>query len=905
LKSFILQIAYLFLFAIVILTGGCNSQKDNVVSVRMQNLTARYNIIYNARALLETSEKNIEAAYVDDYEQFLSVYKEPTEISSKTESKILDSVIQKTNSIVAEKIKSNYVDDAYFLKGKANYLKGNYFNSYEFFDYVYNTYPEEKELKQASLVWKARAQLQLNNLAKAAIALDSAFKNINTEKKSVPGIYATRAQLYIKSGKETEAIKMLEEALKFEKTKSLKIRWTYLLAQLQQHNDQLNDAYENYAKVIQSNAPFEMAFNASLNRIHIEEKQSGQTGNQIDRFKALLKDNKNKDFIGQIYYYIAQLYQERGDVEAAMKSYNTAIRNSTKNQYQQGLAYLQLAEIYFKNADYKHAKTYYDSTLTVLSPAYPNYELIRLKSNNLDLLANRLQTIAREDTLQMLARLPQADRDLYINSLLIAQSQKLTANTVSALKNPLVRGTAADSKFYFNNAMALSQGYIDFKLRWGNRKLEDNWRRGSKSAAETTNTITGPDTAKTGRGNSADSIALRKSYIDNLPLTPQQLEESNQKIANSYYDIANFYKDILKDNDEAVKTYQELLKRYPGNSLNPAVYYNLYRLYSTSDPAKSAEYRDILVKKYPETTFAKVILDPNYSQKADEKALALSEAYNIIYNLYTEKKYNELINKIAETERVFGPNPFSSQLAYLNSLATGRTRDVSIFEKSLQKIVESYPNDNLVTPLVKQNLEYITANRDAMSKRAYALVDSDPNESQFIEPKKEPVSQPQNVTTSRTIVTAHDITKPSANLPQQQASPSISTPKTVIAKSSIFSLPDTSEYYYVINVLSPGSNLASSRFGIGQFNRSNYSNVKISHQLKEVNKENQLIFVGPFQTRYEAEEYQRSINPLMKDIMKIPATNYNNFIITKDGLNKLSTRSVINDYLEFYSDNNK
>ena len=101
-----------------------------------------------------------------------------------------------------------------------------------------------------------------------------------------------------------------------------------------------------------------------------------------------------------------------------MKSYNTAIRSSTKNQNQKGLAYLQIAEIYFKNGDYKHAKTYYDSTLTVLSPAYSNYELIRLKSSNLDLLADRFQTIAREDTFQMLASLPQADRDLRIDALL-------------------------------------------------------------------------------------------------------------------------------------------------------------------------------------------------------------------------------------------------------------------------------------------------------------------------------------------------------------------------------------------------------------------------------------------------------------------------------------------------------
>ena len=188
-------------------------------------------------------------------------------------------------------------------------------------------------------------------------------------------------------------------------------------------------------------------------------------------------------------------------------------------------------------------------------------------------------------------------------------------------------------------------------------------------------------------------------------------------------------------------------------------------MFSTSDPAKSAEYRDILVKQYPETTFTKVILDPNYSQKADEKALALNQAYNTIYDLYAGEKYNDVITKINETEQQFGPNSLSSQLAYLNSLATGRTQKADIFESSLQQIVKTYPDDKLITLLVKQNLEYIQANRDAMSKRAFAMVDSDPNEAQLIvEPKAEPAKQVPGYCISTG-------NQPCLNAPVQKASP--------------------------------------------------------------------------------------------------------------------------------------
>jgi tetratricopeptide (TPR) repeat protein len=927
LKSSISPSIPFFLLITILFAGGCSSKKDTVVSVGMQNLTARYNILYNAKELINESEKNIETAHIDDYEQLLSVYKEPTTVSSQAEIKNLDSVIRKMNFLVDEKVKSNYVDDAYFLKGKANYLKSSYFNASEFFNYVYNTYKKDKELKQASLAWKARTLLQLNNLPEAGIVLDSALKNISTEKKSVADIYATSAQWYIKSGKIPDAVQTLEKAIRFEKAKSNRIRWTYLLAQLQELNNQNAEAYTNYTKIIKSTAPFEMAFNANLNRINIEETQNAGNSNQLGRLNALLKDNKSKEFIDQIHYRIAGLYQKNGQEEEAIKSLNTSIRNSVKNQNQKGLSYLQIAEIYFKNGDYEHAKIYYDSTLTALAPAYPNYEQIRLKSSNLDLLAKNFLTISSEKTFQALASLSAAQRDHFIDSLFQKQAQLAAGN--SAASNPIFTASAAGGKFYFNNPTALSLGLEDFRKRWGNRKLEDNWRRINKSSAELTSV---PIDANGGSGNflvnttsTIDSMAFRKSYIDNLPLTSAQLDLSNQKIANSYYEIANFYKDVLKDDQGAIKTYLQILNSYPDNSIKAAIYYNLYRLYSTIDPAKSAQYRDMLVKQFPETAFARIIVDPDYSRKADEKSVALNKAYDEIYNLYLDKKYTDVIVKIAESEQRFGKTSFSSQLAYLNSLAVGHTQKLDVLETSLQQIVQAYPDDKLITPLVQQNLEYIKANHDNIAKREVALIDFDPNEPRFVvEPKQEAIIQnptprstpapsaPANIpapVTSQSVTAPPPVAqpnRPAANTPA--TAPNTAAPvaeKPPIPYSAIFSLPDTAEYYYVININAYGVNLSSSRFGVGQFNRSNYSGIKISHQAQNVNRENQLIFVGPFNNRSEVERYQSSITPLLTDIMKIPARAYNSFIITKNGLDKLNSRNLINNYLDFYTSSTK
>lgn len=915
-KSFTSPSLAFCLLIIILFGGGCSSKKDTVASVGMQNLTARYNILYNAKELIKESEKNIETAYIDDYEQLLSVYKEPTAVSGLAETKNLDSVIRKMNFLVDEKVKSNYVDDAYFLKGKANYLKANYFNASEFFNYVYNTYKDEKELKQASLVWKARTLLQLNNLPEAGMALDTALKYITTEKKSVADIYATSAQWYIKKGQIPDAVNSLGKALSLEKSKSNKIRWTYLLAQLQEQNNQMPEAYANYTRILKSTAPFEMAFNANLNRIHIEEEQNAGNSNQLGRLQALLKDNKSKEFIDQIHYRIGGLYLKNGQEEEAIKSFNTSIRSSLKNGNQKGLSYLQIAEIYFKNGDYEHAKTYYDSTLTVLAPAYPNYEQIRLKSSNLDLLANNFLTISKENTYQSLARMPQARRDQYIDSLFQIQLQ-LASGIASANNNIFMASAVTGGKFYFNNPAALSQGLVDFKQKWGNRKLEDNWRRINKTSAEITAL---PVNASGAAGNflvntsgTIDSLAFRKSYMDNIPLTAAQLDVSYQKITNSYYDIANFYKDVLKDDQEAIKTYVQILNNYPENTIKPAIYYNLYRLYSTLDPAKSATYRDMLVNQFPETSFARIIVDPDYSRKADEKSVALNKAYDEVYNLYIAKKYVDVRGKITEVEQKFGKTSFSSQLAYLNALAIGHTQKLDAFENSMQQIVQTYPDDKLITPLVQQNLEYIKANHDNIARREVALIDFDPNEPRFVvEPKTEPVVQmplasktpPNNspVNVPAPAVNQSGTTIPPSNTAALKTEPVVATvEKPAIPYASLFSLPDVSEYYFAINVSAAGLNLSSSRFGLGQFNRSNYPGNKITHQLKGVNRENQLIFVGPFTSRSDAERYQTSINPLLIDIMKIPSNIYNSFIITKSGLDKLDSRNMINNYIDFYN----
>lgn len=727
-------------------------------------------------------------------------------------------------------------------------------------------------------------------------------------------IYASRAQLHIYAKEDAQAITLLEKAIKSGRNKQRKIRLTYLIAQLQEINNLQKDSYLNYTRVVKSNAPFEMAFNAKLSSINLKNKLSGDTSSLTRQIAAMLKDDKNRDFTDQIYFQIANSYADANTIDKAIENYNNAISKSTKNVTQKGLAYLKLAELYFNQTDYVKSKAYYDSTLLALPSIYPDYALIKKKADNLELLADRLSIIARQDTLQMLAALPESDRTNKVNSLVKLEALKIQtriANSKSGgSSSNQMSSTNGDSKFYFNNSIALNQGLSDFKKRWGTRKLEDNWRRSQKTASDIStgaSPFLTPDKdpfqqLKTAE-NAADLDSLRKTLIESIPLNREMKLASDQKISSAMFDIANYYQAVSTDTAQAVKTYEQLLKRFPENSNQLAVYYNLYRLYRSVNPKRSDEYKNILLKKYPESPFAKIILDPEYSQKADEQELAFNLFYNEAYNLYTSKNYADVLKMVEQQIVQSGVKKLSTQLAYLASLALGHLQKLDQLEIAFKNIVESNPDDQLIVPLVKLHLAYIDSNRTSMSNRVFALLDNDSKENTFI---VDPVLEQVVVAKQNTEQKTEPTTTSTPAVPEKEAifeakKKEIKPEATVITE--FFDLDESADHYFVVNISDPSVNLSSSRFGIGQFNRVNLPITVIKHQLKSITNQNQLIFVGPLTGLEAAKNYFNQINPLIRDIMKIPATKYSTFFINKQNLDKISDVETLERYVEFYKKN--
>ncbi|MFC4213279.1 gliding motility protein [Pedobacter lithocola] len=921
-KKFINKTLSPFLFFIsLFFIYGCVANKDTAIDRKMQNLTARYNYIYNSNVLLtEYNEAQLQI-YPDNYEKILPVYLDPEPQTNLTltpgvANKPLDDVIFKGQAIINEKSFSNYIDDAYMLLGKANYLKGNYFIASEYFDYTAKTYSSNLKTFIMAMNWKAKSQMELNNMAYADKILDTMLRAVDQLKKDLPEPLATTAQMRIYQKRNKEAILLLETAIRTADEKQLRIRWQYILAQLQEKENDLQNAFINYTKVENSNAPFEMYFHANLQRIKVRALISGYKVDEDKALLALLKDDKNFDYTDQIYYQVGELFSKEGNFLKAESNYQKSVLNSTKNQTQKALSYLRIADLNFKEfKNYIKAKLYYDSTVMILPKTFPDYDNIAKKANNLQYLSDRYTIISRQDTLQVFAKLPESEREARVKEYLRPKVEVATVANISnlSLNDPTFPNqtlnanpsTGNGNTFYFNNNAAISNGFADFKKRWGNRQLEDNWRQSVRTSAQENNQILAGGNVATGISTVTDpnmqptagQTSVEKQYLDSLPVTPTLLASSNQKIIDAYFEIASFYQQELNDKDEAIKVYLELLRRFPENNHLAAIYYSLYLNYKGSEEGKANEYRQLVLTKFPESNFAKTILDPSYSTRQNDLSKLINTNYNRTFDAYAKKDYRSVINQSNENVKAYPNNDLAPQYAYLKAIAVGRTSKVDALLTEFNLITLLYPNDLIVVPLVKDHLKYINANLEEFKQRPVALIDFDANEPRFVSQAAPVNAKPKPIEN----INAAVVELPKADVVKVEEKPT--EIKTDNAKpASIFSAATSNTYYYVIDVADASLTLSSSRFGIGQFNRGNYPDNDLAHKLVELN-DDQLIYVTSFVDLEDAKIYEASINGQLKNIMKVPATKYKSFIISKENFEKLSDRNRINEYLEFYKNN--
>ncbi len=733
------------------MANSCSTKKNSFTRRVYHNLTGHYNMFWNGRESYREGVAQLNKTVKDNYTDIIRVYNYGTEAEAQSLNPFMDKAIEKASVNIQRhsmffnrKEYVRWIDDSYFLIGMSYFYKQDYNKSRRTFEFISNEY-KNNDIRFDALLWMGNSYVQQKKFKRAETALDNLKNEINKNpevsqnvQKALPLV---RADLYIMQKKFGTAKEQLQEALYFNQKKNTEARVRFILGQIYQSEGELYKASEYYTRVIKMNPPYEMAFNATINLAQSYDARYGMDSKSIVRnLEKMLKEDKNKDYLDQIYYALSDIAIKDSLDTLAVHYLKLSVATSKKNNYQKASSSLKLGDIYFEIPNYKLSQAYYDTAMQVLPKDYPDYNKIKDRTTYLTDLVTNLIVVETEDSLQRLVAMSEEDRNQIIDKIIAdlkeqEEKQKeldelqLAMSQNNSGGSSQIGGPMGSGGWYFYNSTAISYGMAEFKKKWGNRKLEDNWRLSNKQPVFEPKEI--ELTEETDSLSTDSTIVVsndphdRNYYLQNLPFTEEKIALSDSLIENALYNLGFIYKDKLEDEDKAIETFDTLLARFPEGKYLLEVYYQLNRLYTKKENSvKAKEYEDLIVQNFPDSDYAKLLLDPNYFKELEAQKNLASTLYAETYDHFQSGRYFTVYSNSNRALKDFkGPPEILSKFEYLRALSLGKIEVVDSLQAALEQLVAKYP-DSEVTPLAQNILNYLKNPGDTLTtKEAEEIID--------------------------------------------------------------------------------------------------------------------------------------------------------------------------------------
>ena len=711
---------------------ACSTKKNTFLRRAYHNLSAHYNTYWNGNESLKDGVADLKTSVRDNYGKILLVTNYGTQAEASKLNPAMDRAIAKASLVIQrhsmyfnkrERVK--WIDDSYMLIGKAYFYKHDYSGAKRTFDYVMRQY-SYNPIQFDAMLWQARNYIQLKQYSDAGAMLDLLKSKTETEKvpfsvlKQIPLVYA---DYYILQKNYPPAKEYLFKGIELNRSKKLRARLYFILAQLAELEKNQVRATEYYTKVLKASPTYEMAFNARINMASSFDASTADVRSIEKALMKMLKELKNKDFRDQIYYALSQVaFKEKNDT-LGINYLKLSVASSVKNDFQKTTSALKLADLYFSRQNYRMAQAYYDSTMQFLPKDYPNYDELTEKTLTLTDLVKNLEIVQTEDSLQKLAALPEAELtkriDKIIDDIRKAEALKKREEARQQAEASVgigggIYGKSADNLnsigggggWYFYNTSAKTYGFTEFLKKWGRRKLEDNWRLSNKRPVytdEAENTGGGTDSTQVNeKGDSTKMLSTdphsRKTYMQNIPLTADMMKTSNERISDALFNLGFIYSESLGDIPKSTASFEELLRRYPADSNALKACYQLYVIYKAKpDPDKAEFYRKKIVDNYPESDYARIITDPNYNVELQAKRNRASTLYSETYRAFTKEQYKTVIIYSNDAIANYKDVELLPKFEYLRAISLGKTVSPDTMLVELNKMVNTYPSADVTT----------------------------------------------------------------------------------------------------------------------------------------------------------------------------------------------------------------
>ena len=739
------------------------SKKFTLFRKFIQNNVTHYNFYFNANNKLNGVIERAKMAQKDNYSELLSFY--PYSLDNTVSQQIeLDSVIYKaTGGILLHDLRNDWIDNLYLLIGKAYYFRKEFDSAAMTFQFInYNLFPRKKNEEESrvvggnkevgepfsiadkekrniiqkavtkppsrneSLIWLARTFTEQNQYGQAAGLINILKEDPNLPKRLQDDLSEVEAYWFYSQQHYDSAAVYLEKALSNAPTKSDKARWEYLVGQLYEMSGKGALASKYYRKSSKHTADPVMDIYARLNdaKLFKEEGNIKELQESIAKLLKMAKRDRYVSYRDIIYYSTAQLSLQVPDTINGVSYFKNSIKYSVEDKGYKSRSFLQLADLAYNTRDYKNASYYYDSIFVddIPKSEIPTYDIAE-RQTILKRLVGDLLSIEIEDSLQRIAAMTPEKRDELLNDLVKkynkTSGQKeetdFAGKTLITFNNkneqPDLFPTTQKGDWYFYNSSLRTKGFNEFKSKWGKRANIDNWRTVAKSGTDIDNHGM-VNSGQTDSLNLIENTKFNNSYeglLSKIPLTPAQLDSSNDRIAQSLLSMADIFKFELQDYEQAINIYDIYLQRFPKSDVESDVYLGLYYCYTKLGNKERADYyKSLLTTNFTNSTAALKLTNPS-SLDPTYKNPEVTKKYLDIYDLFIEGKFDEALAQKKSADSSYGKNYWTPQLLYIEAIYHIKERDDSSAILQLNNISVLYPN----TPMQEKAITLM----DVLSRR--------------------------------------------------------------------------------------------------------------------------------------------------------------------------------------------
>ena len=748
----------LLLLAVVALVAAfsaCSPKKNTAATRNYQAFITRYNVYFNGDEHFKETLKEMERAYEDDYSA--QVLMHPVEAYSNPKApqpsgSFTRSIEKAQKAIQLHSIKKRprrkpghsndpeykkwlkrdeynpFLHNAWMMMGRSQYFNGDFLGAASTFYYIAKHFSWLPQTVTEAKLWQARSYCALDWLFEAETILVRIKQDQLTSRRLKELYSFTYADFYVRSRDNAKAIPMLREAIGYASCPQ-KTRLNFLLGQLYSAEGDATAAYEAYKKAGKSSgASYRTKFNA---RIKQSEVFSGEDiSGEVKALRRMTRYDRNKQYLDQIYYAIGNLYLSRRDTAQAIENYELAVEKSTRSGIDKALAQLTLGGLYYDRHLYAKAQPCYSEAVPVIPDTYPGYAVIKRRSDILDELAVYSQNVELQDSLLRLSAMTPEEQMKVVEKIIEELKKKEKEEAEAAAReeflaqrgqeglqdqnNQVFTMNTGDDSWYFYNTATKNAGRTEFQRRWGNRKLEDDWRRrnkqtfsfndfGSDQAAAEGEEVS-QDEAPADSVAAPDAEALKKEndphypeyYLKQIPKTDMEKQTANDIIQEGLYNMGVILKDKMEDFAASEEEFETLLRRYPDNVYRLDTYYNLYLMFMRAgNLAKAEKYRQLILSDFPDTKYGLALKDPDYIGSLRRMQEMEGKLYDQTLDAYLEDD-NRRVHALYDTfSKQYPLSKLMPKFMFLEALSYVTENKPDQFRQTLMEMLERYPDTDM------------------------------------------------------------------------------------------------------------------------------------------------------------------------------------------------------------------